>query len=220
MDDYSNKSTTGHVLDFWLRAAGKLVLGIAVAVIASIITALITGQPLTGLLKLKGLYKTFILSSVSAWIFTVVLLFALFAFLYAIKHLPKRRPKGKVHFLRDVLNTGWSKQHDTEMNVRLGGTFTYDGPGELTLLTAFLDGTELPPYLSVQVPAPDGSGLMSTDQIWLHEGFAHRVLIDLRLTPVLGVPGNSLRKEVIFRDKFDRNFSIGKVEFPYIGRTR
>src|SRR5690349_2202161 len=50
-----------------------------ISIIASpIITAWITGQPLTGLTKVRGLYQTFVQSSVPAWAFALVFLVALF----------------------------------------------------------------------------------------------------------------------------------------------
>jgi len=111
--------------------AAKGLIGI---IASSIITALITGQPLTGLTKVRGLYQTFIQSSVPAWAFALVFLFALFGIYYALTHLPKSRAKGKVHFISDAYNTTWSKTTDEHMDVRLSGTFTYDGPGELIIL--------------------------------------------------------------------------------------
>lgn len=212
----------------WLIYAGKSVLRLVGVAAAAIVGALVLGQPLTGIAKLKslsgfaklnGLYKIVIVSSVPAWEFALLLMIALSIFLYALKHSPKRRTKGKIHFLRDVYNTGWSKQHAKEMNVRMSGMFTYDGPDELIVLSAFLKGTELPLDFMVQVPAPDGSAkLISTSQLWLREGVPQRALFNLRLTPVLGTPGKPLQKEMIFRDKFNRGFSIGTVEFPYIGK--
>jgi hypothetical protein len=183
MDDNTAKPATGYRSAVWWVAVGKWVLGIAAAVIAIMIGAGLMGQPLPGLQKLRGLCRAFLLSPVPAWIFALVSLLALIALLFVVK---LRRPRGRVHFVRDVLNTGWSKQHDTEMNVRLAGTLTYDGLGDLTLLAAYLKGTKLPPYLGVQVPAIDGIGLMPADQILLPKGLAQRVLLDLRLTPVLG----------------------------------
>src|SRR5713226_627 len=104
---------------------------------SAIITAWITGQPLTGLTRIRGLYQTFIQSSVPAWAFALVFLIALFGIQYVFTHLPKHRSKGKVHFIPDAHNCGWSKQTDADMNVRIGGTFTYDGPGELIVLRAY-----------------------------------------------------------------------------------
>ncbi len=57
----------------------------------AIITALITGQPLAGLTKLRGLYQTFISSAVPAWAFACAFLTAVVGIYYAFAHLPKRR---------------------------------------------------------------------------------------------------------------------------------
>jgi len=34
---------------------------------------------------------------------------------------------------------------------------------------------------------------------------------------VLGTPGKPLRRKVVLRDTFNRDFLIGPIEFPYIG---
>jgi hypothetical protein len=183
-----------------------------------IITALITGQPLTGLVKLQGLYKTFIKSSVPAWAFAIAFMVALFGIYYTLTHLPNRRPKGKVHFVPDAHNCGWSKQTDTQMNVRIGGTFTYDGSGELIVLRAFLRGTQPTTDMMAQVENDGGTGMsMSSSELWLRSGLSQRALISLYLQPLLGTPGKPLRARLVFHDKFNRDFVIDAVEFPYIG---
>jgi len=196
--------------------AAKGLIGITAS---SIITALITGQPLTGLTKVRGLYQTFIQSSVPAWAFALVFLFALFGIYYALTHLPKSRAKGKVHFISDAYNTTWSKTTDEHMDVRLSGTFTYDGPGELIILKAFLQGTHPTTDIMATVDAADGSGRSETvPQLWLEAGVALRAFIWMRLKPVVGTPGKPLRRKVVFRDKFTRDFVIGPIDFPCIGK--
>lgn len=53
------------------------------------------------------------------------------------------KARGHVYFVPDAHNNGWSIQSETLMEIRLGGTFTYDGPGTLTVLQAFLEDTRL-----------------------------------------------------------------------------
>src|SRR5438309_2184926 len=147
--------------------------GLVSIIASSIITALISGQPLTGLTKVRGLYQTFIQSSVPAWAFALVFLVALFGIQYFFTHLPKRRPKGKVHFIPDAYNTAWAKTADEQMDVRLSGTFTYDGPGELVILKVFLQGTHPTTDIMATVDAADGSGRSETvTQLWLRAGLA------------------------------------------------
>jgi hypothetical protein len=194
------------------------VTGVIGIVASTIVTAWITGQPLTGLTKIKGLYRTFITSSVPAWAFALVFLVALLGIYYALTHLPKRRPKGKVHFVPDSHNCGWAKQTETQMSVWIGGTFTYDGPGELVILKVYLKGTQPINNMVVQVEPADGSGRMiRVSQLWLPAALSQRTFMNLYLMPVLGIPGTPLRRKLVLHDKFDRDFLIGPIEFPYAG---
>jgi len=189
-------------------------------VTSAMITAWVTGKPLTGLTKLRGLYGTFIQSSVPAWAFALAIMVALFGLQYTVTHLPKRRRKGKVHFIPDAHNNGWAKLNDNEMEVRVGGTFTYDGPGELIVLKAFLKGTKPTTDILANVEQPDLSGRMTNvSQLWLHSRTAQRAFIHLRLTPVVGTPGQPLRRNLVLRDKFTEDFVIrDSIEFPYIAK--
>lgn len=192
--------------------------GLVAIVASAILTALITGQPLTGLTKVKGIYRTFVQSSVPAWAFSLVFLCALFGTYYALSHLRKRRPRGKVHFIPDAHNCGWSKQTDREMNVRIGGTFTYDISSELIVLKAYLKGTHPRTDLMVHTEAPDGSNRMTeTSELWLRGCVSKRTFIEMRLEPVLGTPGRPLRCKLILVDKFSRPFVIGPIDLPYLG---
>ena len=143
------------------------ITGLIGIVATAIITAWITGQPLTGLTKLGGIYQTFIRSSVPAWAFALVLLVALIGLYYALVNLPRRRPKGTVHFVPDAHNNGWSRQTDKTMNVRVGGSFTYDGPGDLSIFRAFLKGTQPVTDMMAQVESSDGNGMIGVSEIRL-----------------------------------------------------
>lgn len=198
----------------FVRAATGLISIVATAVI----TAWLTGQPLTGLTRIKGLYKTFIQSSVPAWTFALVFLAALLGIYYALTHLPNRRPKGKVHFIPDAHNSGWSKQTATEMNVRIGGMFTYEGPATLMVLTARLKGTRPITDMLAQVDTRDGTGrTVRVYNLWLEPKIAVRGLVDLKVTPVLGIPGQPMRRKLVLRDNLNRDFVVGPIEFPYNG---
>jgi hypothetical protein len=188
-----------------------------IAIIATVIfTALITGQPLTGLFRLKGLYETFIRSSVPAWTFATTLMLTLIGLYYSITHRPKR--KGKVIFIPDAYNCGWSKQTEEIMNLRLGGTFSYKGPGNVQILKMFLHGTKPLDDLYLQVDiGRGGDNLIQTDELILSETSSHRAFTDMRLTPVLGDPGKPLRAKLIVHDRFADDFVVGEFEFRYIG---
>lgn len=196
----------------------KAATGLLSIVATAIITAWLTGQPLTGLTKLKGLYKTFVQSSVAAWVFALVLLVALLGIHYVLTHLPHRRIKGNVHFVPDAHNSGWSKQHDTEMNLRVGGVFTYDGPGTLSVLTAHLKGTQPTTDMLAKVESSDGTcKYVGVRELWLQSKIGVRCVLDLKLKPVRGIPGKPMSGKVVLVNNFRREFVIGPIEFPYIG---
>jgi hypothetical protein len=201
-----------------ITAAKWLTRIVGPAIVSAIATAWVGGRPLTGLVRLRGLYDTFVRNSVPAWAFGLAFLAAIVGIYYAITHLPKRRPKGKVHFIPDAHNCGWSKQSDADMNARIGGTFTYDAPGELVILKAFLTGTEPTTDMTVQTEAFDGSGRMvTTSELWLNGGASQRTFIHMRLRPALGKPGRPVRRKLVLIDKFNRDFHVGPINFPYIG---
>jgi hypothetical protein len=188
-----------------------------IGIIATVMfTALITGQPLTGLFKLKGLYETFIRSSVPAWAFATTLMLALIGLYYSITHRPKR--KGKVIFIPDANNCGWSKQTEEIMNLRLGGTFSYKGQGNVQILKMFLQGTKPLDdlFLRIEDRRVD-SKMIQTGDLFLSETTSHRAFTDMRLTPVLGDPGQPLQAKLIVHDRFADDFVVGEFEFRYIG---
>jgi hypothetical protein len=183
---------------------------------AATVTAVITGQPLTGLFKLKGLYQTFIGSNVPAWVFAVTLMLALTGLYYWITHRPKR--KGRVIFIPDAYNCGWSKQTEEIMNLRLGGTFSYKGTGNVQILKMFLKGTKPLDDLLLQIEDRRAdNNMIQTDQLFLSETTSQKAFTDFRLTPVLGVPGEALRAELVLHDRFADDFAVGDFEFRYIG---
>jgi hypothetical protein len=193
--------------------------GLISIIVSAIVTALITGQPLVGLTETKGLYQTFVQRSTPAWLFALILVWAMLASYFALTHLPKRRPKGTIHFISDSHNTGWAKQSDGEISVQLGGTFTYDGPEEVIILKAFMKGTHPTTDILAILRSRDGSDRGTTArELWLHGGVAERAIVHLRLSPLIGTPGKPLRRRVVLHDKFARDFVIGPIEFPYIGQ--
>ena len=201
-----------------MKSAKSVAAWLIGILLSSIVTALITGQPLTGFLRLKGLYKTFVQSRVPAWSFALVFLIAIVGLYYAFANWPKGLPKGKLHFMPDAYNCGWSRQSDTEMNVSIGGTFTYEAHSDLIVFQAFLKGTKPNTDLMPQVEASDGSGRMITvSDLWLRSLLAHKVYIHMHLTPIVGEVGKPLRRKLILRDKYLRDFEVGPIEFRFAG---
>ena len=107
------------------------------------------------------------------------------------------------------------------MNLRMGGAITYDGPdAKLVVLQIFLEGSD-PAGFDADMEVTGGSGKRRVgSEIWLTAGNPVRGVLYTRLSPVLGVPGNLLQREVFFRDNLHRDFSMGPVTFPYIGPPR
>jgi pyrimidine deaminase RibD-like protein len=128
----------------------------------------------------------------------------------------KTRERGRVHFVSDAYNNGWAVQFDKQMEVRLGGTFTYDGPGTLTVLKAFLEDTE--PTTDMMIQVVNASGFPKTvPHLELQSRTPLRAFIDLRLTPVRGNRGEVLSSQVVFRDAYNQDYPF-EVSLPYIGQ--
>jgi hypothetical protein len=103
------------------------------------------------------------------------------------------------------------------MSLCISGTFTYDAQAELIVLKAYIKGTQPIGDMAAQVERPDGNGLVMVNKLWLRSNLDTQVYMSLRLNPVVGVPGQPLRRKLILLDKFSRKFTIGPIEFPYIG---
>jgi hypothetical protein len=198
------------------KTALKAAYGLVGIVVSSIVTALVTGQPITGLTKLKGLFGIFIKGSVPAWAFAPVFCFALFGGWYFISRQFKQ--KTRLHFVQDAHNCGWAPESDSVMFVRVGGSLTYDGQGSLTLLKSFLAGTQPVTDMVAQTEAMDGSGKLKTvNRLDVPSNFSTRVLLNLRVKPRRGAPGKTYNSRLIFRDGYNRDHDAGPVELPYVG---
>lgn len=182
---------------------------------------LATGQPLTGLTKLSGLYQAFIKSSVPLWAFTIVFLTAVVSAYYASTHHPKRNPKGKLHFVPDYPNCRWSRRTNGMMDVWVGGTFTYEGSESIIILKAVLRGTDTKENISanVEITGTFPPARHNDSRIWLGRDAKHVLMHLGGLTPLIGTPGEPLHREVILYDKLSRKFVIGPVEFSFSGRA-
>lgn len=196
-----------------LKGAGTSLIGI-IATVA--VTRAITGEPLAGLTKLTGLYRTLAQGSVAAWAFALTFLVALCGIYYASMHPPARFRKGRVHFVPDAHNSGWARHSDTQMDLRIGGVFTYEGVGSVTLLKAFLRGTQPVTDMAAQVLAW-GTQPVMVSQLHLQSGHPQPAVIQVYLAPVVGTRGEPLRCPLLLLDIYNREFVVGPVEFPYIG---
>ena len=87
---------------------GRAVLFVIGVIVTAIVTALITGQPLSGLSKFQGISRTFISGTVPAWGFALVLMAATLLGSFVLMELWRRRKKIQIHFVPDGYNSGWS----------------------------------------------------------------------------------------------------------------
>lgn len=204
-----------------LATVAKWVGSIVASTVASTIaTAGITGRPLTGLVRLGGLYDTFVKASVAAWVFTLVLAVAILGICCFLTRLPRRRRKGKLHFIPGAHNCGWSKRSPAQISVQICGTFTYDAPEGLVLVIvkAFLAGTEPVTDLIVQPQGSSGgAGELSSANVYLRSPIPTRTVIHMELKPALGEPGRPIRRKLVLIDGFNRSFQAGPIDLPYIG---
>ena len=61
---------------------------------------------------------------------------------YLVERNTTKLKKGKIAFFPDAYNNGWSKQNETQMNLRVCGTFTYSGgAGQVLIMKMYLKGT-------------------------------------------------------------------------------
>jgi hypothetical protein len=200
----------------WITKGLTGLVGIVATVV---VTKLLSGEPLTGLTKLKGILPTLLNATVPAWAFAVALFVALFGLYETVTHFLKvRRPKGKVHFVPDKSNFGWAG-NDSRTDLTAGGTFTYDGRGTLIVASAFLKGTTLKSNMLARVLTGDGLGpTVQVNSLELQAHIPVRALLNLWLTPVKAERGKPLRGQLVLRDTYNRDFYIEAVDWPWNGQ--
>ena len=136
---------------------------------------------------------------------------------YLIDWHTTKPKKGKIAFFPDASNNGWSKQHEKQMNLRVCGTFTYSGgAGRLLIMKMYLKGTRSLDDLHPQFIVHGGS-TVSADELYLNKDLPVKLMVHLRLTPVIGKLKQPLRAKLILKDNMHREYKVGGLEFPYIG---
>lgn len=191
----------------WLQQFNTLLI----ALLTVILTNLVAGEPPAGLTRLKALSQTFLKPTVPGWAFAA----ALFVAFWASDHLRNLLLTGKVHFVPDAQNFGWSRS-DAQLEIRAGGMFTYEGKGKLIIRKAYLEGMQPPTEMSVQVVTPfEVRNETSGRELSLSRTSVCAIL-NVRLTPARGTCGEPLRLRLVLRDKYNRDFRLDSVDFPYI----
>lgn len=139
---------------------------------------------------------------------------------YAATSLHKLREgsrAGKIYFVRDVHNTGWAYQ-GSRSYYRLAGAFSYDGVHRVVILNMRIKGFPLPAAMSGHVRGGDGT-MMSAGELHLVGGdIPTDAIFGFYTNGHLGASGKVVRKTVLLQDQFRREFSIGKVELPFLGQ--
>jgi hypothetical protein len=202
-----------------LASAAK---GLAAIIASAVVTALISGQPIPGLVRLRGLSLIFLRSSVPAWAFSVTLLGALWGMHYAYIH---RRKREQLHFVPDAHNCFWGKAGQggkdgkitPVMFVNFGGTLTYEGENPVTLVKGYFAGTSEVIQMIAQIMAGDFSRMVAAFPLQLNPHQPTMTVISLRLAPMVGQPGQTFRGRLILRDAYNKEHELPPVEFPFRG---
>lgn len=136
---------------------------------------------------------------------------------YLVQWQTTRQKRGRITFFPDAYNNGWSKRNETQMDLRVCGTFTYSGgAGQLLVMQMYLKGTKSLDEVHAQYIS-HGARTASADEWYLNKNLPEKVMVHLRLTPVLGKPKEPLRAKLILKDNMHREFKVGEFEFPYVG---
>jgi hypothetical protein len=170
------------------------------------------------LVKLKSFSGALLSSRVPAWAFAAVLFCALLGLQFFVRHVRKNR-RGKIHFVPDGYNCAWAAGGGSPMDVRVRGMFTYDRPSTVVILKARLKGTTSIGDMIAEAELLDGSGRrMVVPELCCEHNVSARAVINMRLSPVLGTEGKPYRGQLVFHDRFNREFYLDPMDFPWTGK--
>jgi hypothetical protein len=179
-----------------------VVNGLASVIASAIITALITGQPLTGLFKLKGLVGIYLHGP----LLTCAIAGGLFLGLLILEYSLLRSPTQvrKLHFVPDAHNCFWAQNGDGEqaqMYVSVGGTFTFEGPSPVTFLTGYFKGTR--PVTDMQIAVVSNivpeRPLVQVQEFVLEPHEVVRAFLHLYLRPAIGKRSEPFKGKLILK---------------------
>ena len=122
------------------------------------------------------------------------------------------KSQGKIHFVPDRYNYGWAR-NDGRTDVRVGGTFTYDGDETLKIVDAFVKGLTPRAMLAQSL---DASGMLIT-RLDLSPHNPLRLVFNLASDPIAAERGKPMRFQVVFRDVYNQTYELDPVDFPWIG---
>lgn len=181
---------------------------LAAIVLSQIATALVTLQPLTGLVKLDGLSKIFIYATVPAWAFSIASFVAALGCIYLAPRLFRRRflrrETNKLRFVPDAHNSGWSVRPNSQMQVRLAGTFIYQGKRDLILLKAFLKKTRPCADWIVELYAENTPRPIRLETLGLRPHMPVKACLSFEVKPLVRTPGKTYKGPIRFLDQYNR----------------
>lgn len=196
---------------------------LAAIVLSQIVTALVTGQPLVALVKREGLGRIFIYATVPAWAFSVAFFVAALGCIYLAPQLFRRRfirrEPNKLHFVPDARNSGWSARSNSQMQVRLVGTFIYEGKRDLILLKAFLKRTRPCTDWIVELYAENTSRPIRLETLGLRPHVPVKASVTMEVKPLVRTPGKPYKGPIRFLDQYNHVITTdAPIKLPYIGK--
>lgn len=197
---------------------------LAAIVLSQIVTALVAGQPLTALVKRDTLGGLFIHGAVPAWAFSVSCFVAMLGCIYVLPQFFHRRflPRkpSKLHFVPDARNSGWSAGSNSQMQVKLAGTFLYEGKTDLILLKGFLNGTRPCADWRVELPGENDQRPIRLETLGLRPHMPVRAYVTLEVKPLVKAPGKAYKGSIRFLDQYNHVVTTDvPVKLPYIDKA-
>lgn len=135
---------------------------------------------------------------------------------FAVRHGCKHR--GRIHFSPDLNELGWCESIGEQIEVRISGEFTYEGPAMLHVLQIFLEGTE-PVNFFADITPLESAATFNLSELFLDK-LPRRVVALLILKSPVVHPTEVLKRRLIFRDDKGREFKLRRLEVPYESSLR
>ena len=121
---------------------------------------------------------------------------------------------GRIQFVPDLDELGWRERTKGQIEVRISGRMTYDGPSMLHVLQIFLDGTE-PIDFFADITPEECATTFNLKELFLDK-HPRKVVASLMLRSPVVRPGETLKRQLIFREHGGGEFNAGPpLEFPY-----
>lgn len=124
----------------------------------------------------------------------------------------------KVHFVPDPYNNGWAG-NDKRTDIKVAGTFTYEGERKLTVVDAYLKGTTPRGRMTPQVLSDSGlRPVAPVNSFELQAQVPLTLTLNLLAEPILADRGKSLKGQLVLRDNLNEEHEIDPADFLWIGQ--